>query len=631
MRGSKSTFVCYGMAVVTIAVAVLARMALDPYLHGRLLYATFFAAVATTAWLCGWKPALLSTVLGNLAAKLIFVSPRFTLRFDRSEDVLAAGIYFIIDIVVIIFIHNLQKDRDKAILQKFQLEREMADRKKAEEALRDKEELVNRAQEIANLGSWTVDLARNRISWSDQVYRIFGVHPDEFGGTPGEFLESVHPKDRESVRSAYVKSLKDGSPTYEIEHRVVRKTTGEVRIVHEKCAHFRDESGRVIRSVGMVHDITRRKKMEEELRRSEEKARNLLRYAPVGIFEVDFNGPKFIRVNEVMCEVLGYPESELLALNPLELLSESDQAPTQERIRRRMAGEKIDDSIEHKIRAKGGREYDVVLTTTLTFCDGAPQGAFIIAHDVTDRKRMEEELRRSRDELEMRVQERTAKLQESENRLRALASELINAQETERKRIAHELHDSLAAQLASIKYRVEHRFKHGDASENPATLKDTIQDIQDAITETRRIMANLRPSVLDDIGIIAALSWLSRETEKAYPGTFVEYSGNVQEREISEDLKIVIFRVVQEAVTNAIRHGKSPKVCIGLERNDGWLRLIVQDKGRGFDSVKVGVPSGSHGIGLNSMQQRVDSTGGIFSISSSPGRGTTVKAEWRLL
>ena len=137
-----------------------------------------------------------------------------------------------------------------------------------------------------------------------------------------------------------------------------------------------------------------------------------------------------------------------------------------------------------------------------------------------------------------------------------------------------------------------------------------------------------RGTALRDIGIIPALSWFSRETEKTYPGTGVEFSGGVEDWEVPEKLKIVLFRIAQESVTNAIRHGNAMRIRIDLEKKDVWLRLSVRDNGKGFDSMKHGEASGSHGIGLNSMQQRVDSTGGIFSIRSCP-EGTTVKAEWK--
>ncbi len=252
-----------------------------------------------------------------------------------------------------------------------------------------------------------------------------------------------------------------------------------------------------------------------------------------------------------------------------------------------------------------------------------------LQREMAEKNRMAEELRLSRDGLEARVKERTAELEDSERRLRVLASELINAQETERKRIAHELHDSLAAQLSGIKYRLERKLKEGKASENLASLQEIIQDVQDANIETRRIMANLRPSILDDLGILPAFSWFCRETEKTYPETLMEFSGSVQEQEIPDELKIVLFRVAQEAVTNAIRHGKSTLIRIGLGTDNGWLRLTVEDNGAGFEALRCAQQPQGHGIGLNSMQQRVDSTGGVFSLSSSPGKGTVVQAEWR--
>ena len=130
--------------------------------------------------------------------------------------------------------------------------------------------LLARAQEIAHLGSWELDLATNSLSWSDEVYRVFGLSPREFRATYEAFLEAVHPDDRKAVDDAYAGSLREGRDTYEIEHRVLRRPTGEVRWVHERCEHQRDEAGRIVRSIGMVHDITTRKLAEMELHRKNE-------------------------------------------------------------------------------------------------------------------------------------------------------------------------------------------------------------------------------------------------------------------------------------------------------------------------------------------------------------------------
>ena len=137
-------------------------------------------------------------------------------------------------------------------------------------SLRKSEERLERAQGIAHLGSWELDLVDNKLSWSDEVYRIFGLKPQEFGATYEAFLDRVHPDDRMAVDAAYSGSLREGRDNYEIEHRVVRKSDNAVRTVHEKCEHFRDESGAIVRSIGMVHDITERKKAEEEIKRLNE-------------------------------------------------------------------------------------------------------------------------------------------------------------------------------------------------------------------------------------------------------------------------------------------------------------------------------------------------------------------------
>ncbi len=198
---------------------------------------------------------------------------------------------------------------------------DITERKKAEEALKNSEERLNRSQEIAHLGSWELDLKANKLTWSNEVYRIFGLKPQEFGATYEAFLASVHPDDRAAVDAAYSGSLSQGKDSYEIEHRVVRKDNGEIRYVHEKCTHIRDEYGQIVRSLGMVHDITERKKAEEALLQSEERFRSVLNNSLELIYRVNLQTGRYEYMSPSCSGILGFEPEELLGMSNEKVLS----------------------------------------------------------------------------------------------------------------------------------------------------------------------------------------------------------------------------------------------------------------------------------------------------------------------
>jgi PAS domain S-box-containing protein len=409
---------------------------------------------------------------------------------------------------------------------------DITERKGIEQAVRESEQRLKRAQEIAHLGSWELDLINNRLTWSDQVYRIFGVRPQEFSATYEAFLDAVHPDDRAAVDAAYSGSLREGRDTYEFEHRVVRKSTGETRTVQERCEHIRDASGRIIRSVGMVHDITERKQAEEALRQRTLELQHL---------------------TETLDQQVKQRTDELRVANE-QLMSQVDEC--------------------QKIQ--------------------------------TD-------------------------LKKSETSLRHLSVELLSSQEKERKLVAGEIHDSIGSSLSAIKFKVENALSEvtDTSPETTTALQSVIPIIQEAIDEARRIQMNLRPSILDDLGILATIRWLCRQFESTYSKIRISQSIKIEEHEVPGPLRTVIFRVLQEGLNNVAKHSKAKMVMLLLQKTRGRVQLVIQDNGQGFDLLKAQFPDRTaHGLGLNSMRERTELSGGSFEIESTQGKGTTIRASW---
>jgi PAS domain S-box-containing protein len=311
-------------------------------------------------------------------------------------------------------LEELVKERTGALEHMYiDLTEEVAERKKSEEALRESEERLERAQEIAHLGSWELNLAENTLTWSDEIYRIFGLKPKEFGATYAAFLDSVHPEDRAAVDEAYSGSVREGRDTYEIEHRIIRKDNGEVRDVHEKCQHIKDKSGKIVRSLGMVHDITERKKSEEALRESEERFRAIAEALPILIAVSRVSDGTILYTNRTYEEAFGFAEGELVGRKAPDLYVD----PEDRKLLVQLLGEQgFVANYEVRVKQSDGTPFWISTSARKIQFRGAPAvlGASI---DISDRKEIEEALQRSYDEIEARVQERTGELGEANKAL----------------------------------------------------------------------------------------------------------------------------------------------------------------------------------------------------------------------
>jgi len=223
-------------------------------------------------------------------------------------------------------------------------------------------------------------------------------------------------------------------------------------------------------------------------------------------------------------------------------------------------------------------------------------------------------------------------LQRSEAALRRLSSKLLNIYEAESKRIGSELHDGIAQTVSAIKMKAEvalMQLDKKDITEVRNSLKTIIPIAQGAVEDIRRISRNLRPSMLDNLGILPTVSWLCREFENTYPWIRIEGHIDIREEDVSDSLKTVVFRIFQESLNNIAKHSQARLVRLSLRRIDGRIKLSVDDNGVGFDPEQIYHEDRSEkGLGIASMRERVELSNGTFSIRSHKGAGTRIRAFW---
>lgn len=355
------------------------------------------------------------------------------------------------------------------------------------------------------------------------------------------------------------------------------------------------------------HEIEERKQIQKTLSKSQRRYRELWDFAPAAYHVLDVEGT-ITRVNRTELDMLGYTKKEMLGKPIFDFVLPEQRDDAKERFRRKLTGDKIikhDDRIYIK---KDGTKVNVSIDDVLERNeDGEVVGVRTTMVDVTDLKRAQKELRR-------------------------LSSQILDVQENERKSIARELHDSIGQSLAAIKFKLEHVINQLhetriEAAKN--SLEALIPLVLNASKEVRQIHTDLRPSVLDDLGIVSTISWFCREFEQLYPNIQVDRESNIEEGEIPESLKVVIFRILQEAMNNAAKYGNPNLLRISLKKEDSQLTLTVQDNGLGFDPERVQIRrSLTGGFGITSMKERAENSGGSFSIESQKGLGTIIQTTW---
>ncbi|MFT3909174.1 MAG: PAS domain S-box protein [Ferruginibacter sp.] len=351
---------------------------------------------------------------------------------------------------------------------------------------------------------------------------------------------------------------------------------------------------------GIIRDITIRKKTEEEIRMSEHKYRLLFNQNPMPMSMISLPQRNFLDVNDAAIEFYGYTKKEFLEMNIKDLRPEEEIINLSD-ISTYKAG--INNTGIWRHRKKDGTIVKVNIITHDIINEGK-HAKLVLANDITEKILAEEKLKKSHEDL------------------RQLATHLQDIREDERTRIAREIHDELGQQLTGLKMDISwlsKKISNGSVEINQK-MTEALKLIDETVKTVRRIATQLRPSILDDLGLISAMEWQSEEFEKRFKikTSFVSNTPIVQ---VESEIATGLFRIFQESLTNVLRHSKATEVKATLNSQDGLLILHITDNGIGFNAVEN---ESKKTLGLLGMKERTLIMGGTYEISSKPGNGTTV-------
>ncbi|MBA7468905.1 hypothetical protein ES707_04161 [subsurface metagenome] len=341
----------------------------------------------------------------------------------------------------------------------------------------------------------------------------------------------------------------------------------------------------------------------QQLAVSERNYRQLFENANDAIWVHDLQG-NITAANEAAAKLVGYDIKEMGKMNVREFLSDESLNIASQIRHKLLEQEAVEQPYEQSLIRKDGTKAILKLTTSLVTENGKPIGFQHIARDVTEERRMQDSLR-------------------------YYLSHVTKVQEEERKRIARELHDDTSQALYALSRQVDN-FARNNSRQAPNTtafLKELQEQLNKTLQGIRRFTQELRPSMLDDLGLLATLRWQVSDLEKQ-SGVEVRLTVIGIERRFSAEMELTIFRIVQEALRNVEKHAQASKVEVKIEFCEGKTKISIGDNGKGFDSGRSLADLPREGkLGIAGMEERVRLLNGNMRIESKPDKGTKVMIE----
>lgn len=464
--------------------------------------------------------------------------------------------------------------------------RDISDRISAMEQVRQSEHQLEEAQQLTHMGSWRWNKDTNALEWSDEMYRIYGFEP----GSPlsmERFREAIHPDDRNDVAETIAQAADRGHP-FTMRHRIIRGD-GSIRTIEGRGEVRKDEEQGHVLMVGTGRDITEQVVSRQVIDSSEKRFRTLFESSPDGILVLDNDG--IIQdANRSATEIFGASREELAGQHLASLWSSQD--PLLPDVSRSMLKGEIR-RLTRKV-GNGNPTQDIEMTVG-HLEDQAERRTTLFLRDITERV-------------------------ESEDLLRRLGRRQQEALEHERKRISREVHDVLGQALTALKMETDWAANHLEDGKTEERLNDIADHINETIETARRIAHELRPGILDDFGLGAAVEWYAKRTAER-SGLTIRI-GTVEHPELPDELQLAVFRICQELLTNVLRHAEASEINITIASVGSNLMLSVRDDGRGMPSGKDQEDSS---LGMLGIRERLGPWKGRLEVESPPAGGTRVE------
>ena len=476
---------------------------------------------------------------------------------------------------------------------------DITDRKAAEDTLRASEERFRVTFEEAPVGMAIAVGDGVIVRANRAVCRMSGYTQEELIGR--HVRDVTHPDDRELSGPLVKQFLAGQIPSFTLEKRYLRKD-GQPFWAQATTTAARGPDGKIAFVLGVVEDITDRKQAEEALRQSERRFRNYFEQGLIGMAVTSVD-KRWLEVNDRLCEMMGCSKEELLQRTWTEITFPEDLEPNYRLFDQLLAGT-IDHFTLNKryFKKDGSILYATIHTRAFREEDGTIDHIVTLVEDITARKRAEEALRRERRTLQY----------------------MLQSSDHERQLIAYDIHDGLAQELAGaiMQFQIYDQFKDTKPDEAGKAYQCGITLLQHSHVETRRLISGVRPPILDESGVVAAIAHLVHDPAFDQ-GPKIEFRRKVHFRRLAPVLENVIYRIVQEGLTNACNHSQSNKILVRLVQRGDRLRIEIRDWGIGFDPTTV--PESC--FGLQGIRQRARLLRGTCHIRSAPGEGSAVRVE----